>query len=108
MAALTVNSVIIAGLDDPTPEAAADLGDTFVNSGKTFLRVTEAGVASAVVTIDSLVNCNQGSDHDIAVTVDDETVWIGPFSPNRFNNSAGAASITYSAHENLTVTVFKL
>jgi hypothetical protein len=108
VAALTINTIALTGLDDPTPEAAAEAGDTFVNDGKTVLRIDEDGTESTTITINSLVNCDQGHDHDITLTVNNETKWIGPFPPNRFNNSSGATSITYSAHEGITVTAFKL
>ncbi len=108
MAALTVNQISLAGLVDPTPEAAAALGDTFVNNGRTYLRVTNAAVSDITVTVDSLVACDQGTDHDIEVVVNNQTKLIGPFSMNRFNNSAGLASVGYSNHATITVAAISL
>jgi hypothetical protein len=103
MALLTVNQVSLTGVA-VAPGAAAVGGDTFANNGKTVLEVTNASGSDKTVTIDSLVNCNQGSDHDIAVTVATGTTKrIGPFDPSRFNNSSGLVSVTYSGVTSVTV-----
>jgi hypothetical protein len=108
MAALTVNQISLTGLTAPTPAAAAAAGDTFVNNGRTYLQVTNAAATALVVTINSLVACNLGSDHDIAVTVNNSTKLIGPFPMDRFNSSAGLVSVTYSDHSTLTVAAISL
>ena len=103
MAQLTVNQVSLTGVT-VTPGAAAVGGDTFLNNGKTVLEVTNGSGGSINVTIDSLVACNQGSDHDIVVAVaNGVTKRIGPFDPSRFNNSAGLTSVSYSAVTSVTV-----
>lgn len=109
MAALTVQSIALTGLT-PAYTAAAELGDTFVNNGKTFLVVKNANVGVArTVTINSLVNCNFGTDHDITVSVPASSEeWIGPFSRTRFNDSDGAAGVTYDDETDVTVAAIEL
>jgi hypothetical protein len=109
MAALTVQTVAKTGTT-PTYAAAAAAGDTFANNGRTFLVVKNANVAATrTVTINSLVNCNQGFDHDVAVVVAiSSEEWIGPFEPSRFNNSSGSVSATYSSEADLTVAAISI
>jgi hypothetical protein len=103
MAALTVQQLSLAGVVTTTA-AAASGGDTFVNNGKTWVRVVNGSGSPITVTANSLVNCNMGHDHDIAVSVGaGATKEIGPFPMDRFNSSAGAVSLTYSAVTDVTV-----
>lgn len=108
MAALTVNQISLTGLTAPTPAAAAELGDTFVNNGRTYIQVTNSAATNIVVTIDSLVACNLGTDHNITVTVNNTTKLIGPFPMDRFNSSSGAASVTYSDHSTITIAALSI
>lgn len=210
MALLTVSQISLAGIVAPTPAAASAGGDTFVNNGQTFLVCNNASAAAITVTIDSLVNCDEGFDHNVVVpsviadvdtvllstnmkvgtyTIDaqplmpralsvtrtvvgdpdtpgtvtivgigpdgatvtevfavgahntpvlgtkifaavttitgagwviataNDTItvgeqgletWIGPFSMNRFNNSQGIVTATYSTHTDLTVAAVSL
>lgn len=109
MADIAVQKITKDGIT-PTFVAAAAGGDTFTNNGKTFLIVKNAnGTTSRTVTIDSLVECNQGFDHNIQVSVPalDEK-WIGPFEPSRFNNSAGKTSVSYDSELDLTIAAISL
>ena len=96
MSSLTVQNISLDGLK-PSFVAATEEGDTFVNNGRTFLHVKNADtMSSRTITIDSLVKCNQGYDHDIEVEVPaEEERIIGPFSPSRFNSNTGVVSVTY-------------
>jgi hypothetical protein len=108
MAAITVQQISTAGLT-ATAAAAAAGGDTFLNNGRTFFRAINGSGSPITVTIDSLVACNQGSDHNIAVAVAaGATTDIGPFPQDRFNSSAGVASVTYSGVTTLTVAAISL
>lgn len=109
MSLLTVQNVSLDGLE-PSFAAAAEDGDTFVNNGRTFLHVKNADtVAERTVTIDSLVDCNQGHNHDIVVEVPaEEERIIGPFSPSRFNSNTGVVSVTYDNHSDVTVAAISL
>lgn len=108
MAQLTVQDIVLAGLA-PTYVAAAAGGNNFINDGRTFLHVKNGGASSINVTIDSVVQCNQGFDHDITVAVPNGGErMIGPFNPDRFNNSIGRVSVTYSAVTTVTVAALHL
>jgi len=109
MATLTVQQIVIGGLEPAAEEAAAALGDVFPNNGRTYLKVTDTGTTAPVVTITSQVACNQGETHTYTVTVQSgEYRLIGPFPPNQFNNSSGQVEITYSSETDVTVTAFSL
>mgnify|MGYP001565286201 CR=1 FL=1 len=113
MATLTVQTIAKTGLV-PSLVAAlsgdADTSDLFYNNGNTFLWVKNDDATNArTVTINSLVNCNQGFDHDVAVIVAHGTqALIGPFEASRFNSSAGIATVTYSSETGLTVAAVSL
>lgn len=108
MADLTVQAVSLTGAVI-TPVAAAAGGDTFSNDGRTILRVVNGGASPITATVNSLVACNQGFDHDAAVTVAaGVTKDIGPFPVARFNNSSGKAAVTYSDVTSVTVAAIRV
>ena len=110
MSSLTVKNVSLTGLK-PIFVAATEEGDTFVNNGRTFLHVKNADtVAERTVTINSLVDCNQGHDHNIEVEIPkEEERIIGPFSPSRFNSNTGVVSVTYDDdHSEVKVAAISL
>jgi len=108
MAALTVQNIVLGTSLTPSFDATAAGGDTFVNNGSTFLYVRNSTGGSIDVTVDSQVNCNQGYDHDDVTSVPDGSEeMIGPFAQNRFNDSDGAASVSYSA-TGATIAVISL
>jgi len=108
MALLTVQAASLTGLE-MTTTAAAELGDTFVNDGRTVLYVNDNGTTAPTVTISSLVDCDQGETHDITVTVTSgEDRFIGPFPMNRFNDSSGLVSVTYDDHTDVLVAVMSV
>lgn len=104
MAALTVQRITTAGVS-PTLGAVAAGGDTFANDGRTFLWVQNAGSGSVTVTISSQTACTLGSTHDkTAVVANGEVpVLIGPFPPDRFNNSAGSVEVAYTDDTSVTI-----
>lgn len=107
MAVLAVQNIAQAGL---TPAyAAADVAGDSVpgNNGRVFLHLKNTNGANRTVTIDSVGNCSQGFDHNVAViiplTVGDKM--IGPFDPNRFGSTL---ALTYDAVTGLTIAAVQL
>jgi len=111
MALLTPFQSTLTGVTT-TYGACAAGGDTFANTGKAILSIKNAHVGVArTITVDSLVPCNQGSDHNaVATCAASGQITMGPFDPNRFNSpTTGYASITYSdSAADLTIAVILL
>lgn len=109
MALLARQDIALAGTV-PTYNAAAGGGDTFPAQGRrTFLHVKNGGVGSINVTLNSLVNCNQGSDHDNVTPVGaGADKFIGPIDPDRFADPTGVCGVTYSGVTSVTVAVLQL
>lgn len=103
MATLTVSQISTTGITDPALVAAAVAGDNFVNNGKTFLKIKNAAATAGTVTINSLVNCSQGEDHDLVITVNNETKLVGPLPMDQFNDATGKVGILANA-EYATIT----
>jgi hypothetical protein len=108
VADLTIQRLSQTGVT-PTFSSAASLGDTFTNDGNTWLHVKNGGASSVTVTIDSKAPCNQGFDHDLAVTIaaGGEKV-IGRFEQSRFNDTTGKVSVAYTAVTTVTVAAIGL
>ena len=111
MAVITPQVIVAAGIVR-SHEGCASGGDEFVNSGRHYISVINAHAADPrTVTINSQINCNQGVDHDVAITItagQDEKIF-GPFPKNRFNDADGKVQITYSdSAADLTIAVFEL
>ena len=106
---LTVQQVSTDGLEAAVAAAANADGNYFTNNGKTFLLVTDTGTTAPTVTISSQVACNQGSTHDLTVSVQSgEARYIGPFPKDRFNDSDGYVQISYDDETDVTVEVFSI
>ena len=108
MADLTAQNVSATGLS-PTYAAADVAGDAFVNNGQRLLAVRNDDASDKTVTIDSQAQCDQGFDHDIAVTVaaGGEQI-IGPFPPARWNDADRKVQVSYSAVTSVTVAVLEI
>lgn len=109
MAVLTTTVPTPAGVA-PTYNTAAGGGDRAACGPKNYLHVKNASGGSLTVTVDSVVPCNYGSDHDLVVAVPAgaERV-IGPLIPERYASiSDGLAAVTYSGVTSLTVAVVVL
>lgn len=105
MATLAVTTLSQSGAV-PSPVAAAGGGDSFPNTGREYLQVTNGDVSSKTVTINSVQACNQGFDHDLVVTVAaGDTKLIGPFPVRRFSSTV---AVSYSAVTSVTVAVIKV
>lgn len=106
--AITSQTISLTGLN-ATHAAANASGSTVVNTGKTFLSVINADSAAMTITIDSPTACNQGSTHDVAVSVSAGTTQlIGPFPIGRFNDSDGNLAVTFSAVDSVTIAALEL
>lgn len=103
MALLSTQEVAQAG-SVVTLVAAAGGGDSFVPGEGVHLRVKNASGGSITATVASIVPCNQGAHHDIAVTVAAGTEEVaGPFPASRFADANGHAAISYSSATSVTV-----
>jgi len=110
MAELTVQAMTKDASLTPSFDAAAELGDTFINDGKTFIYFKNADtVAARTITIASQVACNQGETHNITVTVPTESEeLVGFWSQDRFNDADGELEMTYDDHTDLTIAAIKI
>jgi len=109
MAALATQDIRRSGTV-PSMAAAAAGGDTFTPSIDTFVIVTNGGVGSITVTVDTP---NEAFPDvgiaQVSVTVTaGQTKHIGPFNYDQFAQSDGTAAMTYSGVTSVTVGVFKL
>ena len=109
MATLAVQASLLTGIT-PSYAAAAGGGDEFPNDGKSMLHLKNGSGGTIVVTVDSLVACNQGSDHDSVTSIAaGAEAMVGPFDVTRFNDPATSrAAITYDGVTSLTLGVFKI
>ena len=110
MADLTVRTVSDAGLKDTALAACAALGDSFLNDGKTYLKVVNGAVAAQNVIFVLPGTCDQGEAHTETVVLDaSSTYYLGPFDPKFYNQpSTNKVNITYSAVVTLTIAAYKL
>lgn len=110
---MAVLTAVVPGPAGTAPSfvAAAGGGDRAPCGPKNYLHVKNASGGAITVTVDSVVPCNYGSDHDLVVSVPATTGerLIGPLSPERYaSTSDGLAAITYSGVTSLTVMVVSL
>lgn len=105
---LTVAQISRTGIQPALVAANVD-GNFFDNDGMTFLNVDNADASPHTVTVNSLVNCDQGVDHNVAVVVGaGENHLIGPFPKGRFNDASDQANITYDAVTSVTIQAIRL
>lgn len=108
MATLTATTISRAG-QSLAGAAAGASGDQWANTGKEFLIVTNASIASINVTLDiqKTVDGQAVTDPIVAVGAGITKI-IGPFPTGAYNNSTtGRAGCTYSAYADVTVKVIK-
>lgn len=107
MAELTVQQIDLGGLE-PSYVAAAEAGDEFVNDGRVLFCAKKSTAGDITLTFDSQVECDQGYDHDLAVTLPGEgEVMVGPFT-RRFNDESNMVNVAYSDESNVTVAAIRL
>lgn len=110
MAALTVQTIVIAGVEKATLVAATAAGDSFVNDGKTFLEVANGDATPMTVTIAGARNVQLDTSAEKEVTVADGTSqMIGPFPVGNYNRETDeSVVVTYSSVTSLTIGAFTL
>jgi len=107
MALLTIQNVVKTGLE--TTYAAASVADTFPNNGKTFIHAKNGDGDPHTLTVNSLVNCSQGEDHNLEVVVPaGEERMVGVFEMSRFNNAQGLVSAAWEDATSVTIAVCSL
>jgi len=109
MAIVATQEIVHAGLS-PTYTAMGAAGDEVACiDDRMMLHVKNADTGAHTVTIDSKVPCNQGNDHDIAVSVPagGERL-IGPFPTARFRNASGRIDISVDDETDMTFAAFHL
>ena len=105
---LTIQTITNAGTIITPVDANVD-GNYFINTGKSFLRVVNGSASPITVTVSSPTLCNQGSTHDLSITVAaGVTKDIGPFDYTRFSSSDSYVHVTYSAVTTVTVAAVSL
>lgn len=117
MGTLSVQTSLFTGVNYTS--AAASTADVFANDGKTFLLFTNANASARTLTITGNAFSKPGFG-DITAADAGETVTlpgsgtngglaiVGPFPPDRFNNSSGQVSYTLDSATNMTVAAIKL
>lgn len=109
MAALTVQNITLSTSLTPTFANADVAGDSFINNGRTFLYIRNASGSPITATVDSLVDCSQGFDHDIVITIPaGSEEMCGPFNVSRFKSTAGVVDVAYSDVTTVTIAVLAL
>ena len=117
MATLRAYKIIEEGLEGVTVNATSG-GDEFVNSGIEFLKFVNTDADTYTVAIAAQTpelrhhNFGKLTKSNISKTVaQNQTVYIGPFKQNAFNDSNNKVQITYSGTgccTNMTVELLYL
>ncbi len=118
MATLTVQNCVFGGLNDSKAACAAG-GDVFANDGKlTFIEILNASASTRTLTVAANDADKPGfgtiATPDTTVTIPGSGTnggrcKVGPFPADRFNNSSGQVSLTYSdSAADLTIAAIKL
>lgn len=117
MATLTVQSAVFTGLNYTL--GAASAADVAANDGKMFLLFQNTNASARTLTLDAVPTTvdKQGFG---TITITDTTVTlpgsgtnsgfaiVGPFPPDRFNNSSGQISYTLDVATGMNVAAIKL
>lgn len=107
MAALTVQTLSLSGTELTNNSAAAG-GDTFVNDGRTYIKLDNGDASpttATFVTTETITTAALAvADLAVVITNAKEEI-IGPFPTATFGPTV---SITYSSVTSLTVDAFKL
>ncbi len=109
MALLTAQDVARTGL--APSYTAVSASDTFANDGTVVLHVKNTSGTVDTVTVASVAQCNQGSSHNVTVTVPITTGdrMIGPFEPSRFNDPVtGYVTVTHSQTTGVTCALIRV
>lgn len=110
MALLTVAKILLTGTIE-APVAADAIGDTWLNTGKEYIKVVNASGGDVTVTpvVQGTISTGEVITPTPIVISTGDSQLIGPFAPSTYNDSAtNLASVTYSAETSVTVQVFQL
>lgn len=109
---LGLSSGTYGGTDPGSYDSCASGGDYFVvtNAKKTFIHVKNGSGGALTVTVSRYKNCDQGHDHDIAVSVPatDERMIGAEWTNDEIKDGSGRCQISYSGVTSLTIKVFVL
>lgn len=111
---ITPQSISTTGLI-PAFTAVSSSTDSFymVNDERTYLEIVNGGATPITVTFTAVGACDQGTLHDLTVTVANATTKkVGYFPRYRFNQNSGSyignVKITFSASDSITYGAFKI
>lgn len=116
MAQLTVQDIVETGLA-PTFAAASAGGDTFSNRDdeRTFLVVKNGGASPMTATIPATGTSFKAPGYGVMTKANNVVTvpagaerWIGPLPARAYNNTAGLASVNYSAVTSVTVAAVRI
>lgn len=110
MAALTVQDVLITGLEATFENCAAG-GDTFANDGNTIIEIVNGDASDHTVTIASQhpdPPAGTAQQNQAVVVTAGERRHIGPFNQRGFNDASGLVNLSYDAVTSLTIAVLKI
>lgn len=107
--ALSVQTVVVTGLEATYTAANVDGHAIAGNTGELFLHVINGDAADKTVTIQTPAVFKGIALADVAVVVTaGEERLIGPFDPSLFNQADGTVYVDYSATTSVTVAALKL
>lgn len=92
----------------PAPRTAAANDTIATPSNKTYLHVDNANASACTVTFTAEVPCNQGSLHDLVVSVPaGQKRIIGPIDGRFIDSVTGKCSVGYSVTASVQVYVLR-
>ena len=121
----TIDPIVIgstANVNDSAADiftAAEEDGDTMLNDERSWLMIKNTGSASVNITV-AVQNATQKSEGSGTITFTNMVITIDASGANTeyaarvkvpmipYNNSSGKIGLTYTAHENLMIAMFKL
>ena len=107
MAALTPVSPSRAANDFSFAAAAAG-GDTFANTGKEMVLITNGSGSGITLTIATTITVDGEDVADKEITIGaGETHLLGPWPANLYSDGDGLVSLAYSLETSITVAVIK-
>ncbi len=108
----TINTINSTGLANLTYTASSGEGDKFPNNGNQYVAIKNASVSAMTVTFATQVTSFNSPVYGPAVKSNStltiaggRTGWIGPLSPNAFNDTDGNVNITYTSATNISVAI---
>lgn len=109
MGLLTAVALTRDGIQVDTGTAAAGGGDSFVNTGRELVAITNGDASSKDITFDIQRTLDGEAVTDKVVTVPaGQTFLAGPFPTSIYNDADGEVQITYSATTSVTVKVVRV